>query len=221
MNLQPYEILNIIHDQKTQTRYKLSTKNNLQPEHGVSHLGWQPLSQNIKKVCHGSTIKNLHQKPNTPQFLTWTCCWPSGPLSMDRSTTWICCWPSWLVAIARNYKNSCCASSVKNRNLQWKPNTPKIRSIFKLNMLSPVADLRGVRGTRTPPWGPNSFNSMQFLDNFGKIVCWRPPRGNHGSATGHTSWMAAIGIKILAVTALPLRIETCKKNNSFLNLHLE
>ena len=43
----------------------------------------------------------------------------------------------------------------------------------------------------TPPGGPNSFNFMQFLGKFGKIVCWRspgelapPPRGNRGSATG-------------------------------------
>ena len=41
------------------------------------------------------------------------------------------------------------------------------------------------------PRGPNSFNSTQFLGNFGKIVCWRPsprigapPQGNPGSATG-------------------------------------
>ena len=27
----------------------------------------------------------------------------------------------------------------------------------------------------TSPRGPNSFNFMQFLGNFGKIVCWRPP----------------------------------------------
>ena len=40
------------------------------------------------------------------------------------------------------------------------------------------------------PLGPNSFNFMQFLGNFGKIVCWRtpgefgsPPRENPGSAT--------------------------------------
>ena len=46
-----------------------------------------------------------------------------------------------------------------------------------------MADLRGARG-------PNSFNFMQFLGKFGKIVCWRPPgklapppRGNPGSAT--------------------------------------
>ena len=26
-----------------------------------------------------------------------------------------------------------------------------------------------------PPGGPNSFNFMQFLGKFGKIVCWRPP----------------------------------------------
>ena len=25
------------------------------------------------------------------------------------------------------------------------------------------------------PRGPNSFNFMQFLGKFGKIICWRPP----------------------------------------------
>ena len=28
---------------------------------------------------------------------------------------------------------------------------------------------------RAPPGGPNSFNFMQFLGNFGEIVSWRPP----------------------------------------------
>ena len=50
--------------------------------------------------------------------------------------------------------------------------------------------------TRAPPsGGPNSFNFMQFLGNFGKIVCWRPPgelapppRGNPGSATGSNTF---------------------------------
>ena len=53
-----------------------------------------------------------------------------------------------------------------------------------------MADLRGARGTRAPPGGPNSFNSMQFLGKYGKIVCWPlpgelapPPRRNPGSAT--------------------------------------
>ena len=47
----------------------------------------------------------------------------------------------------------------------------------------------GARDAR-PPGGPNSFNFMQFLGKFGKIVCWRPPgelapppRGNPGSTT--------------------------------------
>ena len=46
----------------------------------------------------------------------------------------------------------------------------------------------GARGMR-PSGGPNSFNFMQFLRKFGKIVCWgprgvgTPPRGNPGSAT--------------------------------------
>ena len=39
-----------------------------------------------------------------------------------------------------------------------------------------VADLRGGREGRTPPpLRPNSFNFMQFLGEFGKIACSRPP----------------------------------------------
>ena len=47
----------------------------------------------------------------------------------------------------------------------------------------------GVRDMR--PRGPNSFNFMQFLRKYGKILCWHPPaeelapppRGNPGSVT--------------------------------------
>ena len=49
---------------------------------------------------------------------------------------------------------------------------------------------KGAQGVHAP-WGPNSFNFMQFLGKFGKFLCWRPPgklapppRGNPGSATG-------------------------------------
>ena len=35
----------------------------------------------------------------------------------------------------------------------------------------------GRKGRAIPPWGPNSFNFMQFLGKFGKIVCWRPLLG--------------------------------------------
>ena len=51
-----------------------------------------------------------------------------------------------------------------------------------------VVDLRRVQGMHAPG-GPNSFNFMQFLGKFGKIVCWPPrglappPRGIPGSAT--------------------------------------
>ena len=59
----------------------------------------------------------------------------------------------------------------------------------------PVADLRGCARDAPPRGCPNSFNFMQFLGKFGKIVCWRPPRGelaplprgNPGSATGCSS----------------------------------
>ena len=55
-----------------------------------------------------------------------------------------------------------------------------------------MADLREVQGTRAP--GPNSFNFMQFLGEFGKIVCWcppwkvgaHPPQGKPKSATAST-----------------------------------
>ena len=54
-----------------------------------------------------------------------------------------------------------------------------------------MADLREGTRERAPPLGgPNSFNFMQFLGKYGKIVCWRPPgelapppRKNPGSAT--------------------------------------
>ena len=38
----------------------------------------------------------------------------------------------------------------------------------------------GSKGGRKgcPPGGPNSFNFMQFLGNFGKLVCWHPPPGS-------------------------------------------
>ena len=41
-------------------------------------------------------------------------------------------------------------------------------------------DLRGAGGTRDahlPPRGPNSFNFMQILGKFCKIVCWYPLAG--------------------------------------------
>ena len=55
-----------------------------------------------------------------------------------------------------------------------------------------MADLHSkILDARPPPGGPNSFNFMRFLGNFGKIVCWRPPwgvgapsSGNPGPATG-------------------------------------
>ena len=37
-----------------------------------------------------------------------------------------------------------------------------------------VADLHSKILDARPPGGPNSFNFMQFLGKFGKIVCWHP-----------------------------------------------
>ena len=38
------------------------------------------------------------------------------------------------------------------------------------------------------PRGPNSFNFMQFLGNFGKIVCWHPP-WRVGAPSSGKSWI--------------------------------
>ena len=52
----------------------------------------------------------------------------------------------------------------------------------------------GREGRTPPPLRPNSFNFMQFLGEFGKIACSRPPPlggftpppwGNPGSVTVH------------------------------------
>ena len=57
----------------------------------------------------------------------------------------------------------------------------------------------GSKGSREgrPPGGPNSFNFMQFLGKFGKIVCWHlprgvgaPPWGNPGSATAESDGLS-------------------------------
>ena len=60
-----------------------------------------------------------------------------------------------------------------------------------------VADLRGRKG-RAPPWGPNSFNFMQFWELLAKWYVGAPrelappPRGNPGSATDrvHRKWFS-------------------------------
>ena len=58
----------------------------------------------------------------------------------------------------------------------WKKNPPKHRYKFTgISSLS-VADLLS-KILDAPLRGPNSFNFMQFLGKFGKIVCWRPPPG--------------------------------------------
>ena len=52
---------------------------------------------------------------------------------------------------------------------------------------------RGGAGGAHLPGCPNSFDFMQFLGQFGKIVCWRPPWGfgapwrNPGSAADNNT----------------------------------
>ena len=79
-------------------------------------------------------------------------------------------------------KNS---SEVKN-----KPLSPRKKRSQKDHVNIAVAYLRSkILDAPPSPRGPNSFNFMQFLGKFGKIVCWHPPeswhpqpRGNPGSA---------------------------------------
>ena len=53
----------------------------------------------------------------------------------------------------------------------------------------PVADLHSkILDAPPPPWGPNSFNFMQFLGKFGKIVCWRLP-WRVGAPSSGKSWI--------------------------------
>ena len=53
----------------------------------------------------------------------------------------------------------------------------------------PVADLHSkILDAPPPPGGPNSFNFMQFLGKYGKIVCWRPPWGVGAPSSGK-SWI--------------------------------
>ena len=42
-------------------------------------------------------------------------------------------------------------------------------------------------GVRGAPGGPTSFNFMQLLGKFGKIVCWRPYRVD--APTSEKSWI--------------------------------
>ena len=52
---------------------------------------------------------------------------------------------------------------------------PCLTCNFQLKLDNSSGGSKEGRRGRTPPGGPNSFNFMQFLGNFGKIVCWRPP----------------------------------------------
>ena len=70
-------------------------------------------------------------------------------------------------------------------------------SLEDLPLSPPLPTSGGSKGgTRDSPLpgGPNSFNFMQFLGKFGKILCWCPPRelanpsrGNPGSATANST----------------------------------
>ena len=59
-------------------------------------------------------------------------------------------------------------------------------------------DLRGNTRDERPPGGSNSFNFMQFLGNFGKIVCWRPPPGGLASPPTGKSWIRHCMPKVMA-----------------------
>ena len=63
-----------------------------------------------------------------------------------------------------------------------------------------VADLRGGAGDAPPP--PPGVQilsiSCSFLGNFGKIVCWRPPRGVGAPSSGK-SWVRHCKMLLLSI----------------------
>ena len=70
------------------------------------------------------------------------------------------------------------AGSLSHQKLCTRPQvgTLNISALKFINKaLKSVADLHSKILDARPPGGPNSFNFMQFLGKFGKIVCWRPP----------------------------------------------
>ena len=78
-----------------------------------------------------------------------------------------------------------------NKNTTQKTKNYRLFTVLMECLSSAVVDLHSKILDVPPPWGPNSFNFMQFLGNIGKIVCWclpgelvPPPQGNPGSATG-------------------------------------
>ena len=58
---------------------------------------------------------------------------------------------------------------------------PKMRVRCRISIVLLQTSLYLIKGGSkggardAPPRGPNSFNFMQFLGKFGKIICWRPP----------------------------------------------
>ena len=67
----------------------------------------------------------------------------------------------------------------------------ELLSRSSLGIAQTIGGSKGEGHPSSFPGGPNSFNFMQLLGKFGKIVCWRPPpgelapptQGNPGSAT--------------------------------------
>ena len=76
-----------------------------------------------------------------------------------------------------------------------------------------MADLHSEIVDAPLPWGPNSFNFVQFLGKFGKIICWYPLEGwcphlrdildlSPAFVLGHLCWKA-VPVKSLSVTRVP------------------
>ena len=64
--------------------------------------------------------------------------------------------------------------------------------------------------TRAPPGGPNSFNFMQFLGKFGKIVCWRPPWGVGAPSSGKSWIRHCIFIKLAQLSQFDKASDVCQ-----------
>ena len=87
----------------------------------VSHFGCQSLPKTIKMAA------------TVLLFNIETCNINQTPLSLGQTWTWICC-----QSLLEIIKTDCHGSTVQDRDLQWKLNITKFRSMLNLIMLSAI-----------------------------------------------------------------------------------
>ena len=80
---------------------------------------------------------------------------------------------------------------------------------FPVNIKFAVADLVGARDA---PRGPNSFNFMQLLGKFGKIVCCPPSRP--GELASGKSWIRHWFVTMTVTESLGVNEPACSHEPS-------